>query len=303
MAILVLGDPNDDHAIHVKENLENLGHQVEILDSDTFPDPLRVFLDPISRDGMLTLPQGNRYSFSEIQSIYWRNYGEITNPSHSSIPDLEQRHIAINDSRSLLESVFFTLPAKWVNGWEGFQLHQRKPAALIKVAQLGIPVPATIFSNDPATITQFVNTHKDCIFKPVQGGAHTRPLSKTTLTSDKLDRLRFAPVAIQERVKGTSLRLFVIGSEVLGCEIQTDALDFREDLHAELTPIKVTSALEELALKATRALHLIWSGVDVIRREDGQFVFLEANPSPMFIGFEKGTGLPLTKKLCALLST
>jgi hypothetical protein len=31
-------------------------------------------------------------------------------------------------------------------------------------------------------------------------------------------------------------------------------------------------------------------------------VFLEANPSPMFLGFEKATGLPLTEALVKLLT-
>jgi D-alanine-D-alanine ligase-like ATP-grasp enzyme len=35
---------------------------------------------------------------------------------------------------------------------------------------------------------------------------------------------------------------------------------------------------------------------------DGRYVFLEANPSPMFLGFEKATGLPLTEALVKLLT-
>jgi hypothetical protein len=34
---------------------------------------------------------------------------------------------------------------------------------------------------------------------------------------------------------------------------------------------------------------------------DGDCAFLETNPSPMFKGFEKYSGLPLTESLAALL--
>jgi hypothetical protein len=34
---------------------------------------------------------------------------------------------------------------------------------------------------------------------------------------------------------------------------------------------------------------------------DGRYVFLEANPSPMFMGFESRCGLPLTDSLIDLL--
>ena len=36
---------------------------------------------------------------------------------------------------------------------------------------------------------------------------------------------------------------------------------------------------------------------------DGRYVFLEANPSPMFMRFELDTGPPLTESLGALLIT
>jgi glutathione synthase/RimK-type ligase-like ATP-grasp enzyme len=41
--------------------------------------------------------------------------------------------------------------------------------------------------------------------------------------------------------------------------------------------------------------------MDFIRTDDGRFVFLEANPSPMFLGFERQTGLPLSEALVNLL--
>ncbi len=45
----------------------------------------------------------------------------------------------------------------------------------------------------------------------------------------------------------------------------------------------------------------MWAGIDLRRTPAGRFVFLEANPSPMFLGFEAGAGLPLTESLAALL--
>jgi hypothetical protein len=45
----------------------------------------------------------------------------------------------------------------------------------------------------------------------------------------------------------------------------------------------------------------VWTGIDLRRTPDGRHVFLEANPSPMFLGFERRSGLPLTEALVALL--
>ena len=42
-------------------------------------------------------------------------------------------------------------------------------------------------------------------------------------------------------------------------------------------------------------------GIDLRLTPEGRYVFLEANPSPMFLGFEARAGLPLTDALVALL--
>jgi glutathione synthase/RimK-type ligase-like ATP-grasp enzyme len=49
------------------------------------------------------------------------------------------------------------------------------------------------------------------------------------------------------------------------------------------------------------ALELLWTGIDFRLTPEGHYVFLEANPSPMFLGFEQATGLPLSESLAALL--
>ena len=55
-------------------------------------------------------------------------------------------------------------------------------------------------------------------------------------------------------------------------------------------------------LDAARALDLLWTGIDLRLTPEGRYVFLEANPSPMFLGFESRSGLPLTDALADLLT-
>jgi hypothetical protein len=48
-------------------------------------------------------------------------------------------------------------------------------------------------------------------------------------------------------------------------------------------------------------LHLLWTGMDLRLQPDGQYVLFEANPSPMFLGFEERSGLPLSGALLEIL--
>jgi hypothetical protein len=298
MTILILGGADDEHAMHVLNQLRARGHDAELLDSRDFPARLSIAYDPTTNTGELRLPSGRQLDLAKIRSVYWRCYH---GQSAATLPDAGQAHLAANDARSLFESLLISLPAKWVNGWSAYRLHQTKPAQLAKVAALGVPVPATLLGNNPAAVRAFAAHYPRCVFKPVQGGAHTRRLEPRHLTDENLRNLVLAPVTIQEEVPGTDVRVFVVGEHLLACEVQTDALDFRDDPNPHIVECQLPPEVAGWCLRAARALELLWTGIDLRRTPEGRHVFLEANPSPMFLGFELRSGLPLTERLVGLL--
>lgn len=48
---------------------------------------------------------------------------------------------------------------------------------------------------------------------------------------------------------------------------------------------------------------LEWTAIDWRHQLTGEYVFLEANPSPMFVYFEKQTGFLITEALVQFLTT
>ncbi len=298
MTILILGGGEDEHASHMLRHLQTQGADVELLDTRWFPSRMGLTFDPLRQEGFLRLPTGRKVEFHQIRSVYWRNY---YGPQSPPLPDAMQSYIASNDSRGLLESLLIYLRTRWVNGWSGFQMHQTKPVQLARVAALGVTIPTTMLTNDPEAARAFAGRHPRSIFKPVQGGAHTLRLTPAYLTQENLQNLAVAPVTLQEEVPGTNIRVFVAGSRVLSCEVRTKAVDFRDDANSQITPHSLPPLLEETCKKIADCLDLLWTGIDFRLSPSGQYVFLEANPSPMFIGFESRTGLPLTESLAALL--
>ena len=298
MTIAILGGLDDDHASFMLQHLTQKGQDAILLDSRRFPNELRLTLDPRSDQWTIHLPGGRRVNQGEIRAIYWRCYSGIPHPG---LPNEEQAFIAQNDARSLFESFLVTYPTRWVNGWNGYQLHQTKPAALRIASSLGVPVPATCLTNDPQAVQEFAASHPRSIFKPIQGGAHTRPLSPRHLAVENLAHLRFAPVTVQEKIPGTNIRVFVAGEEVLACEVQSESLDFRDTPDPRIIPHDLPDSIAKQSGRIAQELHLIWTGMDFRLTPDGNYVFLEANPSPMFLGFESRSGLPLTDALTRLL--
>ena len=103
-------------------------------------------------------------------------------------------------------------------------------------------------------------------------------------------------------MEGTNIRTYVLGDSVFSAEIRSNAEDFRTDENAELIPLTLPDNIAQQAKAICHALGLAWSGIDWRRTPAGDYIFLEANPSPMFANFEKLTQLPITKHLAQLLA-
>lgn len=298
MAILILGGEDDDHAMHMLRYLRDRSADVELFDSRWFPSSMTLTFDPAHRTGRIRLPGGRVLDLAEVTAVYWRCYNQVAIPP---LPDEGQAMIAGNDARSLFESLLIDWQIRWVNGWTAFQLHQTKPAALALVAALGIPVPRTLLGNDPQAVREFAAQVPKVIFKPVQGGAHTLRLTQDHLSDQNLGNLAYAPVTLQEEIEGTNIRVFVAGERVLACEVMSGEIDFREDPDPRIVPHPLPREVEQQCRQAAQVLHLKWTGIDLRLSPEGRYVFLEANPSPMFMGFQARCGLPLTEALADLL--
>jgi glutathione synthase/RimK-type ligase-like ATP-grasp enzyme len=299
MNILILGSSEDAHAAHLKDVLTQAGVTVDDLDTRLFPTQLRISWQPDTQAGCLVLPTGRRLDFRDIHSVFWRSFAGVHIPS---LEDSNQQRIAYNDSMSALRSLVQACPARWVNSWQAYQFHKEKPLQLSKVKQIGVTIPATLVTNAPEQVIEFAHAHEKVIFKPVYGGAHTQLLTESHLHAKRLKlALSLSPITIQEYIPGTNIRSYVIAGSVYSAEIRSQALDFREDLEAELIPVELPELVQQQCIAIAKALMLEWTVIDWRLKPTGEYVFLEANPSPMFLHFEHQTGFPITQELVKLL--
>lgn len=299
MNILILGNSTDAHAEHLNHALTQAGATVNYLDTSLFPTKLRISWQPGSQIGKLTLPTGCQLSLQDIYSVFWRNFTGVYVPP---LNDANHYKIAYNDTESTMRSLLQICPARWVNSWQAYQFHKEKPLQLHTVNQIGVKIPATLISNDPQAVIDFVAAHQKVIFKPVYGGAYAQFVTETHLEPQRLNlALSVSPVTIQKYIPGTNIRTYVINNAIYSAEIRSTSMDFREDLQAELIPVNLPESIQNKCLQITRALLLEWTAIDWRLTPDGEYIFLEANPSPMFIHFERQTKYPITQDLVTLL--
>lgn len=298
--VMILGNPDDQTKALEREFLQRRVSYFYFNTALVGSGGIRITNEPQTGSWRLKFPQGKVIHSSQIYSVYWRNYMGVRIPAMSNSSEY---NTAYHNTNSLVEAMLKSLDAKWVNHWDAFKLHQTKPVQLAAIANQGIPTPRTIVTNDLDEIRAFVGSGESSIVKPAQGGWHTRRLGAGILEDPEFHRsLESLPVTVQERIDGTDIRVFVAGEFVAGISILTSADDFREDPNAVYQPLDLPEPIIERSRVIAQTLGLTWTGIDYRLQENGEYIYLEANASPMFVGFERLTGVPLTSVLADLLA-
>lgn len=126
-------------------------------------------------------------------------------------------------------------------------------------------------------------------------------------TISELEKVNFEIEKVSDedlkKVSGGQLTIppFRVTTQALGEEGGHHYLDFREDKIAELIPINTPETVQKQSIAITKVLLMEWTAIDLRLTPEGEYIFLEANPSPMFLHFERQTGFPITQTLIQLL--
>lgn len=298
--ILILGDSTDPHVWHIKSGLESRQVEVECCDTRSFPQQTSLSMSLDRDDGIIRFPSGKCWEWSEIDSVYWRTFSGVDIPP---LADREQYRVAVADADSTLRSFMQACPARWVNPWAAYRFHQEKPLQLRKAKALGVSIPKTLITNSPKDVIDFCRGGERFIFKPVYGGTYTQFVTSQHLNEKRLNfALSHSPVTLQEYVNGTNLRSYVVSEEVFSAKIHSSEVDFRVDTCAELEAVEIPAIIRDRCLSIMREFGMLWTAIDWRLTPEGEYIFLEANFSPMFLGFEQNTGFPISQKLVELLT-
>ncbi|MDD5217594.1 MAG: ATP-grasp domain-containing protein [Candidatus Omnitrophica bacterium] len=182
-----------------------------------------------------------------------------------------------------------------INPIDSFDMHYLKPYQIDLLRRNEIPVPMTLVTNDQEALRTFAKRFKKVVYKPLSGGAPCQELVPGDLSEERLERLHAAPVLFQEYIEGENIRVYVMGAKVVSSHrIQSMAVDYRG--HEEgYTRVDLPEPVKQMCLTAVRVCRMKFSGIDLIKTKTGKYVFLECNPSPMFLGIVQATGEPLDR--------
>jgi glutathione synthase/RimK-type ligase-like ATP-grasp enzyme len=307
--ILVVSHPADDHAVAVLAALRRGGHPAVLVDTARFPSDAALtqrFGDGDPRYELVV--QGRRLDVSACRVGWWRRPQPFT--LHDGLaPDVAS--FTYSECHEAVAGLWSALGIPWVNPPGLDEAAHHKPYQLAVAREVGLPIPRTLVTNDPAEARGFVEElgHERVVYKTFlateQHWRETRVLRAEEV--ELLDRVRLAPVIFQELVPdATDVRVTVVGERLFATEITRPAggyeLDYRMDLEtASFEPAELPQETQDGIHALMRRLGLVYGAVDLLRTPDGEHVFLEINPAGEWRFVEERTGQRITEAMAELL--
>lgn len=249
----------------------------------------------------------------DVGSVWYRR------PLFALDPELsgDEAQFAQAETREALLGLFRLTEAFWVSRPDALRIAESKPLQLKLAQQLGFRVPRTLISNDPQRFQKFYEQcHGEVIFKVlVQGplGASEGKGVYTTLVRPEhlqnFETIRRVPGLFQEHIpKAVDLRVTVIGEQVFPVEIHSQdqsasQIDWRKGDACDLKHARhhFPAKIERQCLALVKNFNLEFGAIDLILTPQGEYVFLEINPSGQFAWIEALTKIPLVDTLADLL--
>jgi hypothetical protein len=303
--ILVVSYPDEDHSVEVIERLRRQGREVHLLDFADLPARRGVSMtwaDP-PEPTLRLVGGGEPFDLAKVGVVWWRRLRPfMVDPQVSTTAG----SFALSETAQAVNGLLDSLRCAWINPRAADEAAHRKPFQWTVARSLGMRVPRTLVTTEPAEARSFIeavgigHTVFKAFLASLEAWRETRLVRGEDM--ERLDLVRFAPVIFQEYVEGVDLRVTIIGERVFAAEIDARATSYPVDMRmvvgeARVSPVELPADVTDRLLALQAALGLRYGAVDMRRTDDGEHVFLEVNPAGQWLFVERLTGMPISQAI------
>lgn len=289
----IVGSPGEEHTIHMKAVLQELGAEPIVIDALNFPERVSFSL----RDDT-PIYEGQNLDGVEAfynRTIYYSeppyDLDEQLKSGRVKLEDWYSAYAAERERQSLLGSWMRAIAfrAKRVaNPVECLHLHYLRPHELTLLRRAGVAVPNTLVTNNPEELLLFKKEVGEVAYSPVAGSGAMKRLSNDDLLPERLQLLISAPVIFQEFQPGTHVRVFVLNRCVLSAvELESDTDNGSEQL-GEI--VDIPESVAQMCLKAAETCSMVFASIDLKKSTRGEYRLTDCNPAPRFVGVQTPLG-------------
>lgn len=250
--------------------------------------------------GPVTLPteDGTTVDVTKLRLVWWRrSEGRTEVPDTVASPAM--RKLVGKDSVSALRGALLAaFIGTWISDPYATQRAQNKLLQLRIAREIGLTVPRTLVSSDPAQIREFTRAQGGTVIAKTLTGMPGMALEAGRVRLDSLtndDELALSPTIYQQEIAGEDhLRVMVFGDRVHAARISSAALDWRLANDLAIEPVEIDQGLQLALRLVVDRLGLRMGVFDLKVTPAGQPVFLEVNPQGQFLFVEGMSDMPLT---------
>ncbi|MFB6490260.1 MAG: RimK family alpha-L-glutamate ligase [Thermoproteus sp. AZ2] len=184
-----------------------------------------------------------------------------------------------------------------INPVDGLMRSRNKLESLYVLRRNGLPIPPTVVTEDLFYAYNAAKNLETVVIKPIQGsrGFGAMLFSDPDLAFQVMRTLLLThnPLYVQKYIEkpNRDIRVIVVDGRAIGCMYRISNMwktNIAQGAKAE--PCELNGEIEDLAIRATKALGLVYAGVDIGETKDGYVIF-EVNASPDWRGFKSSTGI------------
>lgn len=183
---------------------------------------------------------------------------------------------------------------------------RNKFLTMCNLSRASISVPSTFMTESAMQAYKATRMMKKVVYKPIIGsmGYGSMKFEDVDLAYNAFQSLEMIgrPIMIQKYVPSANrdIRVFVIGQSVTATmtrEAPPGKWKSNVSQGGKTAPTKPSSELSELAIKATRTLGLVYSGVDIVEVPKQGLCILEVNASPSWQALKQTTPVNIAREL------
>lgn len=318
--VLIITHSEDNESVSlVSRAVGRKGGRAIRFDTDRYPTEVRLsaYYGGGDRE-RLTLTNGEgEFDLREVTAVWHRrlNFG-------ARVPqtlDKQLRRASLTETRAAAQGLLASLQAFRMDAVRHIRHAENKQLQLQVARGLGLDIPRTLTTNDPAAVRAFAAeceggmvTKMLSSFAVYEGGRElvvfTNPVGPEDLAD--LSGLSLCPATFQEAIpKALELRATVVGGRVMTASIDSQsseraANDWRRDglrMIQEWRPYELPREVEDKILRLMDHFVLNYGAIDLIVTPDGRHVFLEVNPVGEFFWLEVNPGLPVSDAIADVL--
>lgn len=320
MTVLIITRSDDNESVSlVSKAIERKGGRAVRFDTDRYPTEVRLsaYYGRAGEERLTLANDEGEFDLREVEAIWHRrlNFG-------GGIPltlDKQLRQASVTETRAAAQGMLASLKAFRMDAVQNIRHAENKQLQLQVARELGLEIPRTLTTNDPAAVRAFAAECESGIvtkmlssFAVYEEGRElvvfTNPVKPEDLAD--LSGLSLCPMTFQEMIpKALELRTTVVGRRVMSASIASQASaraahDWRRDgqrMIQDWQPYELPRDVEEKILRLMDYFGLNYGAIDIIVTPDGRHVFLEINPVGEFFWLEHYPGLPIADAIADVL--